>query len=290
MAQIDAVIAGVRVGDNSPVRLMGVVNVSPESFYKGSVKAGEGELIRTVEAFLKSNTDFLDIGGRSTAPYLKTDVPLEVELERVVWAVKLVRDVFGDKIPISVDTTRSRVAEEALRAGANIINDVSGLREDPRMAAVARDYGAPLIVVARVPSYRSGVSPIDQVIEAVKDSLSRAVDSGVDEKAIVVDPGIGFNRFQELPWYVWDSMVLAELEKMRALGRPILVGVSRKSFIGEVTGRRDPAERLYGSLGATAIAVYNGAHIVRTHDPAETLDVVKVASFIRRLKTQYTSW
>mgnify|MGYP001626446850 CR=1 FL=1 len=281
---IKSVIAGVPVGDDEPVRIMGVVNVSPESFYKGSVKTSREAVIETAESFARAGVDFIDVGGRSTAPYLDTYVPPEVELGRVVEAIKAIVENTNIKKPISVDTTRSIVAEAALKAGASMVNDVSGFREDPRMPVVVREYGAPVILVARVAKYNPQLKPVQQVISALRESISIAVNHGIDEDKVVVDPGIGFNRFSELPWYVWDSMVLADLEELRALGRPILVGVSRKSFIGEITGKRDPAERLYGSLAATAIAVFNGAHIVRTHDPAETVDVVKVSSFIRRTR------
>jgi len=282
---IRAVIAGVPVGDGEPVRIMGVINVSPESFYKGSVKKSLDELVETVDKFSEAGVDFIDVGGRSTAPYLSGDVPVEVELERVVNAIKAIRENTYCRAPISVDTTRAIVAEKAIEAGAEIVNDVSGLRDDPAMPLVIKEHDVPVVLVARVSSFKRGVKPIAQVEEALRESLSIALKHRLNEEKIVVDPGIGFNRFTEVPWYEWDSSVLAELDELRRLGRPILVGVSRKSFIGELTGRRDPAERLYGSLAATAIAVYNGAHVIRTHDPAETLDAVKIASYIRRFRS-----
>lgn len=277
-----AKIAGVEVGDGLPVRIMAVINVSPESFYKGSVARDRAEVAERALALARAGADFIDIGGRSTAPYLETYVPADVERERVVGAVRAVRDSLGGSVPISVDTTRASVAEAALSAGADMVNDVSGLREDPEMARVVADHGVPLVVVARVREYRAGAKPIEMVLESLRESLEIARRAGVDEGVVVVDPGIGFNRFKELPWYEWDCSVLAELWRLRELGRPILVGASRKSFIGAITGRGDPSERLPGSLAAAAIAVYNGAHILRTHDPAETRDAALVAERIRR--------
>ncbi|WP_440059366.1 dihydropteroate synthase [Thermogladius sp. 4427co] len=286
---IRANIAGIPVGDGEPVRIMGVINTSPESFYKLSVKRRVDEIAETAIRFDKAGVDFIDIGGRSTAPYLNTDVPVEVEAKRVVEAIRVIVENTSVKKPISVDTTRYYVAAEALKAGARIINDVSGLREDPRLADLAREYDAPIIVVARVKTYDKKKHPIEHVIQALRESIEIALEHGVSEERIVVDPGIGFNRFSEIPWYIWDSAIIDSLDELRSLNKPILIGVSRKSFIGAITGRSDPAERLYGSLAATAIAVYRGAHIVRTHDPSETVDVVKISQFIRNVNSMLKS-
>ena len=282
MAVIWARIAGVDVGDTYPVRVMGVINVSPESFYKGSVAGRREEVIERAEAMARQGVDFIDIGGKSTAPYLETEVPVEEEARRVVEAIRAIRENTSVKTPLSVDTTRAYVAEKAIEAGADIVNDVYGLKGDKDMARIVAEYGVPVIVGAHMEPVPSNTSPLVAVLEALRESLEIAQRHGIDESGIVIDPAIGFFRPESPPWYVWDSIVLANLSVLRVFGRPILVGVSRKSFIGAITGRNRPEDRLWGSLAATAIAVYNGAHIVRAHDPAETRDAIRVAEFIAR--------
>ncbi|WP_048148104.1 dihydropteroate synthase [Palaeococcus ferrophilus] len=265
--------------DLSEPRVMGVINVSPESFYKGSVKRDEGALVETVIRMVEDGASFIDIGAKSTAPYLETQIPVEEEIERAVWAIKTIRDHV--EVPISIDTTSARVAEEALKAGANIINDVTGLKGDPDMAKVAADHGVPVVLCAHG-SVRNLSDPVHTVMDMLQESLTIAGNAGIEEVAL--DPAIGFLRPEWPPWYEWDSKVLANLNVLKALGRPLLVGVSRKSFIGAITGRKDPSERLPGSLSATAIAVWNGANIIRAHDVRETLDAIRVAEFIRHFR------
>jgi len=279
--EIVGVLNGLSVGDKYPVRIMGVINVSPESFYKQSIKVGRDELIDEAIKQLREGASIIDIGGKSTAPYLNTQIPLREEIKRVVWAIKSLRES-GIKALISVDTTSSMVAEEAIKAGANIVNDISGLKNDPKMPYVIREYGVPAIIAARPTENIEGSDPMRTVISALKDSLELAKSAEVPIEKIIVDPAIGFIRPKNPPWYVWDSIVISRLKELRILGRPILIGISRKSFLGAITGRKNPEERLPASLAATAIAVYNGAHIVRTHDVRETLDAIKVAEFIKK--------
>ncbi|ASJ02729.1 dihydropteroate synthase [Thermococcus profundus] len=263
----------------SEPRIMGVINVSPESFYKGSVRNNEEKLVEAAVKMVEDGASFIDIGAKSTAPYLETQIPVEEEIRRAVWAVKTVRDHVD--VPISIDTTNARVAEEAIKAGADVINDVTGLKGDPRMAEVAADYDVPVVLCAHG-EVRDFSDPVHTVLDLLKESLVIAEKAGIDD--IAVDPAIGFLRPEWPPWYEWDSKILANLNLLKMLGRPILIGVSRKSFIGAITGRKDPSERFPGSLAATAIAVFNGAHIVRTHDVKETLDAVKMAAFLKRFR------
>ena len=269
--------AGVRL--NRP-RVMGVINVSPESFYKGSVAGDEKGLINRAVKMVEDGATFIDVGAKSTAPYLETQIPVEEEVRRAVWAIRTIRD--NVDVPISVDTTSAEVAEKAIKAGADIINDVTGLKGDSRMGEVAEEYGTPVILCAHG-KVNNFSDPVHAVVELLKESLTTAQEHGIEE--VAVDPAVGFLRPEWPPWYEWDSRVIANLNLLKALGRPILVGVSRKSFIGAITGRKDPMERLPGSLAATTIAVLNGADIVRTHDVGETLDAVRVASFMRRFRT-----
>lgn len=279
---IKAVIAGVPVGDEEPVRIMGVINASPESFYKGSVVTDPERAASLAEEMVREGASFIDVGGMSTAPYLDTYVTPEEEVERVVPIIKAIKENSSLKVPVSIDTTRAFVAEKAIKAGADIVNDVKGLKEDPRMVKVVAEYGVPVIVAANPLGQRiEGADPIRVVMTALEESIRIAEDAGVDTAKIVVDPAIGFIRPEKPPWYVWDATVIANLDILRAFGLPILVGISRKSFLKAITGRERPEERLAGSLAATAIAVWNGAHIVRAHDVRETVDAVKVAKFIR---------
>ncbi len=277
---IVAKIAGVMVGDEYPPRIMAVINVSPESFYQGSVARSVEEVVRRAEMAVKQGADFIDVGARSTAPYKDTDIPLEEEIRRAVTAIRAIKENTSLKVPVSIDTFSARVAEEAIRAGADIVNDVRGLKADPDMARIVAEYDVPVIIAAHKPRLHNNVNPVAVVMEALQESLEIARRHGVDEGKIVIDPAIGFFRPQNPPWYVWDATMLANLYILRGFGKPVLVGVSRKSFIGAITGRDKPEERLWGSLAATAIAVYNGAHIIRTHDPLETRDAALLAKYI----------
>jgi len=271
-------LAGVEVGDGFPVRLVGAINVSPESFYQGSVAATEDSVKQQAERMAAEGADLLDIGAMSTAPYLPTEIPEAEEIQRVTWAIGIVRGVAS--LPLSVDTTRSRVALAALDAGADVINDVSGLRRDPGMGEIVakRARGAILMASEIAPEARD---PIGTVRGLLEETLQIVWRVGVPEHRIVVDPGIGFFRKAALPWYEWDCEVLRRLGDLKTLDRPLLVGVSRKSFIGQLLGQADPAERLGGSLAATAVAVVNGAHMIRTHDVGPSREVVRVAEALR---------
>lgn len=281
-----ATLGRLRAGSGYPVRVMSAINVSPESFYKGSVVRSEEELVARVARDVDGGAEMVDLGAMSTAPYLESEVTEEVELERVRWAL---RAISGVKAVISVDTVRSSVAKAAIENGATVINDVSGLKNDPGMATVLRDYGVSLVAMAR--SYgRQGGGPIIRVRHALRDTLRIAEDAGIDRNRVVLDPGIGFFRREGggrayspqslMPWYEWDAKVLGGLRKLEVLGRPLCVGLSRKSFLGEILDIKDPEERLTGSVAATALAVANGADLIRTHDVVETVQAVRVAEAV----------
>ncbi len=273
-----AILAGVRVGARSPVRLMAVINVSPESFYAGSVKRDAGALRAAAQRAAAEGADFIDVGAMSTAPYLQTRVPDDEELRRMTWALEVIGRAVT--VPLSADTTRATVAAAALGSGARIINDVTGLRGDPAMAAVAARAAGLILVASAAPGMRSA-SP-SRVRTLLAAALRRARRAGMAERQIVLDPGIGFFSGVAPRPEVLNCRLLDRLEALDVLGRPLLIGVSRKSFIGKLTGRHDPADRLAGSLAAAAVAVYNGAAIVRAHDVAATRDAVRVAAAIRR--------
>jgi dihydropteroate synthase len=271
----------VVVGGEAPVAVMGALNVSPESFYAGSVHCLADDLLRAASAMVDAGAALIDVGARSTAPYLRGEIDEAQEAERLGRAVEWL--VGKLSVPISADTARPGPAARALQAGAVVVNDVRGLA-DPQLAALARAYDASLILMASpaAPEVTAGGSdPVVTVRSRLGAVLARARAAGFPEERIVLDPGIGFFRHEAVPWDAWDTAVLAGLAALAELGRPLCVGVSRKSFLGVITGRRHPGDRLAGSLAAAAVAVMNGAALVRTHDVAETLDAVRVAERLR---------
>lgn len=273
-----ASLAGLDVGDGHPVRIVGAINVSPESFYKGSVAADEGILRQRAEQMVAEGADMLDVGAMSTAPYLETAISEAEEIRRLTWAVRVLQSAVA--LPISADTKRSRAAVAALDAGAAVINDVSGFRHDPAMAAAAARHAQGAILMAS--EITPGASePIPTVRGLLLQSLALSDAAGVPRDRIVLDPGVGFFRNASLSWDAWDCEIVRRLGELRPLGRPILVGLSRKSFVGKLLGRPDPAERLFGSVAATAVAVLNGAHLVRTHDVGPTRDAIRMAEALR---------
>ena len=275
-----SVLAGLPVGGDHPVRVMAAINVSPESFFAGSVQVDEGALRAAAQQAVEDGADIIDIGAKSTAPYLDTAIPLDEEVRRMGRAVQVVAGAV--QVPISADSTRAAVVAAALASGARIVNDVSGLRGDAAMADIAAQ--AEGVVLMASPDGESSASPIALVRRMLSDSLERAHRAGIARTEIVLDPGIGFFTRSGVPSAAFTCAVLDGLDALADLGCPLLVGVSRKSSIGQLTGRADPTDRLAGSLAAAAIAVYNGAAIVRSHDVAATRDVVRVAQAIRQAR------
>lgn len=272
-------LAGVKVGGTAPVRIMGVINVSPESFYKGSVASNEKSLITQALQMAEEGADFLDIGAMSSAPYLKTAIPEDQEAKRIGWALKILRKRI--KIPLSIDSFRAYPARVGMEEGGSILNDITGLRCDPNMAALARKAKG-VILMAHPSGLQKNVrSPSRAVKTLLYESLQNAQQAGVALNRMVLDPGIGFFRQEHMTWVEWDVAVLKNLIDLLSLQRPLLVGVSRKSFIGHLLGGRPAGERLYGSLGVTAAAVLKGASIIRTHDVKATREAVKAAEVLR---------
>jgi dihydropteroate synthase len=274
------------IGDGHPVRIMGVLNVSPESFYPGSVSTPR-TLARRARDMIDAGASMLDLGGRSTAPRAPA-ISVEEELDRVGSALEALLtecDIGGTVL--SVDTQYRVVAERAfdlLRAagkgGRLAVNDVSCLRADPSLAEWIAAVGCPAILMAA--HERPGDSlGVPQTIDDLRRGLDTLDRLGVEvQRRVIVDPAIG--RWTKEKGARYDCELIRDLEAFRALGCPILVGISRKSFIGEILGEPDPANRLAGTQAATAVAVSRGAHVVRTHDVSrETLQVARVARSIR---------
>jgi len=274
-------LAGLEVGDRVPVRVMAVLNVSPESFYQGSVQPQLERLADITQAMVNAGANIIDVGAMSTAPYLKTAISEEQESERLTRAIGTIASSVS--VPISADTKRAAPARAALAAGATIINDVGGLKYDPQMAEVVAASGAGVVIMASENTPQHGL-PMERVRTALNESLNIAERAGIPRHRIVLDPGIGFFRQPEIAWHEWDRVILRELGDLRELGFPLLVGVSRKSFIGKVLNQPNATDRLVGSLSCAAIAVYNGAHIIRAHDVRETVEAVRMAEWLRQAR------
>jgi len=270
----------VHLGDGLPVVVIGALNVSPGSFYSGSVVTKADDLLRAAERMAREGASLLDVGAMSTAPYLSGSISASEEAERLGWAVGILASKLG--VPVSADTSRAEPARAALQAGASIINDVRGLTADPALASLVAGAGAGVILMASERGGALGERPVDTVLDLLEESMRIAAQAGIPGERVVVDPGIGFFRRRGIAWHEWDCEILAALGRLRALGRPICVGVSRKSFIGEIAGEPDPGRRLPGSLAAVAAAVLGGAHVIRAHDVAETVQAVRVAESIRQ--------
>ncbi|MCL7411994.1 MAG: dihydropteroate synthase [ANME-2 cluster archaeon] len=270
---VDTEIAGIAVGDAHPVRIMGVINLSSESFYKGSV-TDTVHVIETAQRMVAERADLLDVGARSTWPLADT-ISKEEERRRLIPALELLVDAVD--VPISVDTQFADLARESLELGAHIINDVSGFTADPAMVGVAREFSCPVVVMASetIPGDPLGM---DAVMRSLDTIIRNSEDAGISPDSIIIDPAIGKWLPEKAPKY--DFETLDQLERLKVFGKPVLVAISRKSFIGDLLNR-PAAERLMGSIAATAIAVYKGAHIIRTHDVADTADAARVAEAIR---------
>lgn len=265
--------------DLAPVRLMGVLNVTPDSFSDGGRFADAEAAVLHALAMVAAGAEIVDVGGESSRPGAEP-VPAEVEIGRVVPVVAALR-ARCDAI-ISIDTTKAAVADAALAAGAEIINDITGLTGDPAMAPLAAARGAGVVLMhmrGRPATMQVGDLSSPDVVAAVSDWLARRIDeamgAGIDREAICIDPGVGFGKTVEQ-----NVALVARLPELAALGRPVLLGVSRKSFLGALTGR-PVGERGPATAAAHAVSVLRGAHVLRVHDVAAARDVVTVATALR---------
>jgi len=274
-------IGNIGVGGRNPIRIMGILNTSPESFYKKSIKTTKQQITDTIKQMEIDGADFIDVGGMSTAPYLSTSVSEKTESQRILNAIKIIQNV--SNIPISVDTCRANVAKSALEYGIEIINDISGLKYDDKMINVIREYRPSLILCAFDSKTISG--NIQSTKNLLKDSLKIAKTAGIPSSKIVLDPAIGFFRKSGKGSFFtkiksdWLERDLSIIQNLRSIKQqyPILISVSNKSFIGKLLGKENASDRLFGSLAAEVVSVLNGADIIRTHNVAETKDAVTVA-------------
>jgi len=278
-----AKIANISVGGQNPVRIMGILNTSPESFYKKSINVTHTKIKNTVIQMENDGADFIDVGGMSTAPYLLTTVSEKIESERILNAIKIIQN--NTNLPISVDTCRSNVAKIALEHDVEIINDISGLKYDKNMKNIISKFQPSLILCAYDSKTIMGNS-INSTKKLLKSSLKIAQDCGVSDKKIVVDPAIGFfrktgkgNFFTKIKtdWVKRDLSIIKNLNSFK-MKFPILISISNKSLIGSLLQKENPSDRLFGSITAEAICVLNGANIIRTHNVLATQDAVTIAS------------
>lgn len=272
MAFIRAQLGNVTVGDGIPIAIMGVINRDPQSFFHGSYFRTQKRALDITKQMIEDGAKIIDVGGASTAPGT-TPVSADTEEKRVLSLIKGISDDWD--IPISIDTQRSVIARKALSFGASIVNDVSGLKSDPDMAEEIRDAGASCILMAC--NQRPGdCRTMKKINEALQKSLKLALNAVIPMEHVVVDPGIGFGKPAEC-----DLIILRDLNMLRKLGRPTLVGISRKTFIGKILGYSSPDDRLFGTLAAVTIVALNGAHIIRAHDVRETSDCIKLVNALK---------
>jgi dihydropteroate synthase len=261
--------------------VMGVVNVTPDSFSDGGRALAPSAAVDQGLRLVAEGADLLDIGGESTRPG-SAPVPAAEQMERVLPVIQALSRACD--VPISVDTTRAEVAVAAIEAGARIVNDVSGLRGDPDLARRIAPSGAGLIVthMQGTPATMQAAPAYDDLIAEVLGGLAWSVEAaaaaGIAAERVVVDPGIGFGKS-----VAHNLSLLGQAGCFRALGRPVLIGASRKSFLGTVTGRA-VGDRLAASVAAATIAVGAGAAIVRAHDVAPTVDAVRLADAVREVR------
>ena len=262
-----------------PVRIMGVLNVTPDSFSDGGKYVSVEKAVEHAREMIKEGADIIDIGGESSRPFSEP-VSEEEEMRRILPVIDELADL---KIPISVDTYKPKVAEEALKRGVSIVNDIFAMRRDG-MAEVIRDYDAAVVIMHMKGEPRNmQLNPyyedvISEIYGFLKERVEFAKKIGIDEDKIMIDPGIGFGKRVE------DNLkIIRNLNVFRSLGYPILIGISRKSFIGKILNL-DLNDRLEGTIASNIVSVMNGASIIRVHDVKENLRAIKIVSEIMGCK------
>jgi dihydropteroate synthase len=252
--------------------IMGVVNVTPDSFFDESRHPQAADAIATALRFVAEGADIVDVGGESTRP---GHVPIDAEQEsgRVL---PVVRELYRSiAVPISIDTYKAKVAEQALVAGAKIVNDVWGLSRDPNMAPTVAAHDAAVVIMHNREKADPSLDIVNEVEGFFQKALERAATAGIRKDRIVLDPGIGFGKTLEQ-----NLVILARLEEIVGLGFPVLLGVSRKSFIGKLVPS-EPGERLPATIAANVIGALAGVSMIRVHDVAAHVQALKVAAAIR---------
>ena len=278
------------VGRKNEITIMGILNISPESFYKNSVKTTKSQISKSLLEMEENGANIIDIGGMSSAPYLKTIVSEKIESERITKTIKIIQNL--SNIPISVDTCRASVANDALELGVDVINDISGLKYDVNMTKIIEKYNPSVILC----SYSKKLVKGNSILETKKllnQSIKIAQNAGISKEKIVVDPAIGFFRRSsdvknKLPYTKINSdsterdiEIIKNLKSLKTTF-PILISISNKSFLGKLLGKEDPSDRNIGTAIAEMLSIINGASIIRTHDPRITSDVIKTTKSLTK--------
>ncbi len=258
------------------VQLIGVLNVTPDSFSDGGLFLDAGRAIEHGRQLVRDGADIVDVGGESTRPGARA-VTAEEELERVA---PVLDGLVGVGVPISIDTSKAAVAAAAIDAGATIVNDVTALRAEPELAGLCAERGVDvaLMHMQGTPRTMQDSPSYDDVVDDVRAFLAERIEfatsQGIAEERIWVDPGIGFGKTVE-----HNLELVRRLAELRELGRPVVIGTSRKSFIGRITGREADG-RIGGTIAANALSLANGADLLRVHDVAEAREGLRVASVV----------
>lgn len=284
-------IGNTSVNPTEPVKVMGVINISPESFYKNSIKQTENEIQDTLYEMEDSGVDIIDVGGMSTAPYLRTIIPVELEIKRLFKAVSAIRQI--SNIPISIDTTRADVVRSLLKLEINAINDVTGLKFDTKMSKLAYENDLPVIVGAYISdSVNSNYNgDVYDTLSLLQDSITIAQESKIDTDNIIIDPSIGFfrqsgnnpffSRIKGMDWYIRDLEVLSNIEIFKSISIPLCVSISRKSFIQSLFGL-NVEDRLIPSIIAEMHCAIHGASLIRTHNVKETRQALEMLNILSK--------
>jgi dihydropteroate synthase len=278
-------IGNLEIGNGKPA-IMGIINASPESFYKESISTNKKVISERAVKMEEDGANIIDIGGMSTAPYRNTLISAGKELERVRNSISAIRNV--SDIPLSVDTPRAETAKVSIDMGVDLINDVTGLKYDKMMSSVISKSGLPVIIGAygnKKVTYQTG--DIVETVGILKESIDIANQCGISEDKVIVDPLIGFFRsngtsqfftkVSQQNWYDRDIEIISNLERLSSLSRPICMSVSRKSFIGQLFNLKE-SERLVPSIVVQVICALNGTDIIRTHDVKETRIALELLS------------
>lgn len=260
--------------------IMGILNVTPDSFSGDGIYQDVGRAVETAEKLVEDGADIIDIGGESTRPQA-TPVTAEEEIKRVIPVIKKLSKKID--IPISIDTAKSEVARLALENGASIVNDITGLESDQRILGIIREFNAKVVLmhIKGTPQTMQNNPNYGNLIQEIKDKLKtvieKSIKEGIKKENIIIDPGIGFGKTLE-----HNLQILNRLSEFKEFGLPVLVGTSRKSFIAKLTGA-EPDKRIFGTAASIAIAIRNGADIVRVHDVKAMKQVVTVSDAISRI-------
>jgi dihydropteroate synthase len=259
---------------------MGILNVTPDSFSDGGRWYAPTDALAQARALVAAGADIIDIGGESTRPGHQP-VPSDEEMARVIPAIRAIRSELS--VPISLDTRKADVARAAAAEGVDLINDVTGLRGDPEMARVVAEFGLPLCIMHWA-DVSSGPGLMAHISSWLAESIKIAAVAGIPRERLIIDPGVGFGKDLE-----GNLQIIRELAQLRSLGLPILLGTSRKSFIGKVLDL-PVSERVEGTAATVALGIANGAHIVRVHDVREMVRVCRMTDAILSRRTEVMTW